>query len=347
MKPQAQHYSAATAGTERDACSAIEPAGFHLRAPPPPHELGSAITPDADLFETIHMGAAVVDPARWRLLVDGMVKHPFTLNLAELMALPSVTVTAFHECYGSPLQPPKKALWRVGCVRWSGVPLAQLLARAEPAAEARFVWSEGLDHGQFAGRQIDRYQKDLPLPKALAAEVLVAYALNGEPLRKERGGPVRLVVPGWFGTNMTKWLCRLSVQAQRAPGPFTTDWYNEVDAATGVSKPVWAVEPNSMIVSPAPGATVAGGAVLVRGWAWSTDGIAGVEVSTDHGGPRAAARLAPRVDFGWQAFESVLDLGPGRHRLSARATCASGATQPLAGRRNHVHSVSVNCVSAA
>jgi DMSO/TMAO reductase YedYZ molybdopterin-dependent catalytic subunit len=109
-------------GTERDACLlAIDPVGFHLRPQPPPHELGNFITLDAQLFETIHMGAAVVDAERWRLVIDGLVQTPLTFSLADLRCLPQSTITAFHECYGSPLAPPVKALWRVGNVVWTGV----------------------------------------------------------------------------------------------------------------------------------------------------------------------------------------------------------------------------------
>lgn len=322
---------------ERHACIAIEPAGFHLRPPPPPHLLGDRITDDAALFETIHMGAAVVDLETWRLRIDGRVDRPFTLDWAALQALPAVTVTAVHECYGSPLTPPVTALGRVGNVRWTGVPLAELLARAGVQPEGAFVWTDGLDHGEFAGRSIDRYRKDLPLAKALAPEVLVAYALNGEPLRKERGGPVRLVVPGWFGTNMTKWLCRVQVQRERAPGPFTTDWYNE--ATPDGPRPVWAVEPNAVIVSPAAGVAWVGRRVRVSGWAWSDDGIAAVQVSSDGGVRWSDASVEPRIDFSWQRYQVDLLLPPGPHAVTVRATSIGGVSQPLRGRRNHAPTV--------
>lgn len=118
-----------------------------------------------------------------------------------------------------PLVPADGNLWRVGNVRWTGVPLAVLLEHAQLETGATHVWSDGLDSGEFGGRTMNRYRKDLPISKALSREVLVAYEMNGAPLTRERGGPVRLVVPGWFGTNMTKWLCRLSVQDGRANSP--------------------------------------------------------------------------------------------------------------------------------
>ena len=233
---------------ERNAFLNLNPPSFHLRHPPPPNELDSFITPDDLLFQTIHMGGAEVDSKKWRLVVTGMVERPFAITFEQLKSLPSKTITSFHECYGSPLVPPKNALWRIGNVTWTGVPLSALLHNAGVKPGACFVWSEGLDRGKFANIEADRYQKDLPLDKALSPEVIVAYEMNSQPLSRNRGGPVRLLVPGWFGTNSTKWLSKLSVQNRRAPGPFTTILYNEKypqDDPTCESRPIWKVQPNS------------------------------------------------------------------------------------------------------
>ncbi|KAK3063916.1 hypothetical protein LTS18_011709, partial [Coniosporium uncinatum] len=104
---------------EREACVRVDPKGFQVRHPPPPHELTSFITPEYQVFQTAHMGVAVVDEERWTLLVDGLVQRPFSLSLKQLRSLPSTTVTSIHECFGSPLKPPVDALWRVGNVQWT------------------------------------------------------------------------------------------------------------------------------------------------------------------------------------------------------------------------------------
>jgi DMSO/TMAO reductase YedYZ molybdopterin-dependent catalytic subunit len=263
-------YLQPESGSERDAFLHLDPSGFYIRHPPPPHELDTYITPDDKLFQTIHMGAAVVDPTLYRIVIDGLVTRPYTLTLSELQHMPQSSITAFHECYGSPLKPPTEACLRIGNVTWTGVKLSHLLSLAglPPSTDSLFVWSSGLDRGTFAGIYADQYQKDIPMSKALASEVLVAYEMNGASLSKERGGPVRLVVPGYFGTNSTKWLCRLEVRTERALGLYTTTFYNErdPDAPSGnAMRPVWGVEVNSMIVRPAPGKIVQGLQVPVEG----------------------------------------------------------------------------------
>lgn len=332
--------------SERKSVTNIHPKGFFIRHPPAPHELNEDLTPESKLFQTIHMGAAVVDTGRWKLIVDGLVERPFSINLDQLRKMPSETVTSFHECYGSPINPPTKNVWRIGNVKWTGVPLHYLLSIARPDLErGLFVWSDGLDSGEFAGVSAERYQKDLPIKKALSCEVLVAYEMNGQPLNKERGGPVRLVVPGWFGTNSTKWLCRLSVQATRSKGPFTTVFYNELDPtdSEGVRKrPVWKVEPNAMIVRPRPDDVIVG-LGYVEGWgrAWGADEIVRVEVSHD-GDSWDEAIVSPRKQFEWQIFSFRVEVHrTGRHHIQARATDKSGARQPLTGRRNHVPTVQI------
>ncbi|EGP83687.1 uncharacterized protein MYCGRDRAFT_96486 [Zymoseptoria tritici IPO323] len=190
---------------ERLATLSISPPGFHLRPPPPPPSFSSFLTPDSSLFQTIHLGPPIIDPATYRLVITGLVSTPYTLTLPQLLALPSKTITAFHECYGSPLVPPTTRTNRVGNVTWTGVPLCHLLDMAGPLLPgAGFIWSDGLDSGTFAGVTTDRYRKDVTLLKALSGEVIVAYEINGLPLERLRGGPVRLVIPGSINTSIDR-----------------------------------------------------------------------------------------------------------------------------------------------
>ncbi|KAK5044929.1 hypothetical protein LTR84_010301 [Exophiala bonariae] len=332
----------------RDALKAIEPRGFYIRQPPKPHELDQEITDDSQLFQTIHMGAAVVAEETWRLLLDGMVDSPFSISFAELKSMPKTTITAFHECYGSPVLPPDKALWRVGNVQWTGVRLADLIRLANPKTGARYVWSQGLEWGSFANVTAKYFEKDITMQKAMQPENLIAYEINGRPLDKNRGGPVRLVVPGWFGTNSTKWLCHLTLQDGRATGPFTTKFYNEIDPndpSRSRMRPVWMVEPNSMIVRPKPGEVLPDREVEIWGRAWGCEEIKCVDISVDDGHSwisPADVHLEPRTSYEWQLFRAkVLLEGKGKHHLVARAKDRIGNQQPLSGRRNHVHRVDV------
>jgi Oxidoreductase molybdopterin binding domain len=99
-------------------------------------------------------------------------------------------ITSIHQCCGSPLKP-EIPTRRVCNVVWSGVRLAALLADCEPDPAAQFVWSSGADYGVFEGDDCDAFVKDLPLDR-VAADVLIAFEMNGSPLRPENGYPVRL-----------------------------------------------------------------------------------------------------------------------------------------------------------
>ncbi|KZM25689.1 electron carrier [Ascochyta rabiei] len=327
-------------GLEREAAIA-QAHGFYIRHPPRPHILFEQVTEERHLFQTIHMGAVDVDIEKWLLVVDGLVERPFALTFEQLLKLPSTSVHSVHECFGSPLAPATIALWRVGNVTWTGVSLCVLLAMARPLPSADYVWSEGLDSGTFANVEADCYQKDLPLYKARGEEVLIAYNMNGKPLGRERGGPVRLVVPGWFGTNSTKWLSKITLNKGRALGPYTTRFYNveDQDDPRHRMKPVWEIDVNSMITHPSPDTVVRKSTVNVEGWAWSYDGVVKVEIKASNRDGWHEANLDPRIDFRWQRFTLRLALEPGEYVLTAKATSIDGKSQALSSRRNHVNEV--------
>ncbi|KAK5073891.1 hypothetical protein LTR64_006968 [Lithohypha guttulata] len=338
-----------TQGNERDALIRIEPKGFFYRPPKLPNQLTSSITDEDDLFITSHMGIAIVDRSSWRLVVDGLVEQPFTICWDELLQLPKSTVTAFHECYGSPIKPPDTNLWRIGNVAWTGVSLDTLLGMAKPKPEAQYVWSDGLEHGSFfEAKDVDRYQKDMPLTKALRGGCLVAYEFNGMPLSAKRGGPVRLIVPGYYGTNSVKWLTRLSLQETRSKGPFTTIYYNEVDPTDPREirkRPCWDVEPNSfLLTTPSSEGEIQGPQVVIAGRAWGASAIEKVTISVREGGEwleKASIRPPERKQYEWQDFETALYLPTGEHEIMARATDKANNTQPTSGRRNHAHSINI------
>src|SRR5262249_46860506 len=208
--------------------------------------------------------------------VEGLVERPSVLAYEELVRLPAVDVTAVLECFGNPVEP-DVATRRVANVVWRGVRLAALLERAGVRPEARYVWAEGLDSGSFANVRSDRYIKDLPLARALEPDVLVAWAMNGEPLTVEHGFPARVFVPGFFGPHAGRCLSRPAPAPERRESLFPTRLYS--GRVAGELRPVRDLDVHAVIVAPAGGATLPRGPHAMEGWAWSPEPVRSVEVS--------------------------------------------------------------------
>src|SRR5262249_3762707 len=283
-------YAHCRAPAQRDggsmmARAILDPAAAFGRHPLQPHQLLDRVTRTEDTIVLCHLGVPRIDADDWSLSVDGLVRRPTRVTLSELMQRPCRDITSIHQCCGSPLRPDMPTR-RVCNVVWSGVRLSDLLSDCEPEPAARYVWSSGADYGTFEGDAVDAFVKDLPLER-VAADVLIAFAMNGSPLRPENGYPARLVVPGYYGTNSVKWLNRLTLAPERATGPCTASWDNDVirDGAgqsTGATRPVWSIAPESVIVSPAPDQTLpVAEPVEIWGWAWADGGVSAVDVSTD------------------------------------------------------------------
>jgi DMSO/TMAO reductase YedYZ molybdopterin-dependent catalytic subunit len=318
--------------------------GFFGRLPSQPHDLTDRITPAEKCIVLCHLGIPGIAASDWQVEIGGLVERCGRLTMSDLLKFPKVEVLSVHQCAGSPLDP-HKPTQRVCNVKWAGARLKTILDRFGVRPQARFVWSTGADHGNFAGVECDAYTKDLPLGR-VDEDVLLAYEMNGSPLSQEQGFPVRLVVPGFYGTNSVKWLSRIELAADRAPGPFTTRWYNEPDEFGLGRHPVWALAPQSVIVHPRADAVLeAGASAQLWGWAWCDGPLASVDVSLDGGLTWVEARLEPHNGRGWQKF--VADWMPIKgqsHVLMSRAVASDGREQPHAGRRNAIYGV---CVEAA
>lgn len=317
----------------------------NLRTTTPVHELTTFQTPSEKLFVVYHMGVPAMDAGAWQLTVGGLVKKPITLTLADLDAMSKIEVRAFHECAGNALKP-TLPVRRVGNVVWRGVQLKRVLDAAGIRPDARFVWSRGADSGTYppTGTYSDSYLKDLPLAKALGEEVLLATELNGEPLSEEHGAPVRLVAPGYYGTNSVKWLTEIRLEQTRAAGFFTTKLYNDRVIENGVERatPVWSVAPHSIIVAPAPMQSLALKPQQLWGWAWSADEVSTVEISTDGGATWTPAALDKRQGYCWQRFShDWTPPAPGEYELACRATDRAGMSQPARGARNEIFKINV------
>lgn len=323
--------------------------GLVVRFPRRPHQLTEAVTPLGGIFTLAHFGIPDIEGRQPRTIkIDGLVRRPIVLTLDDVMRRPKRTVVSVHECAGNPVEP-TQALRGVADLAWSGADLRGILDEAGIEPAARFVWSYGVDHGEYEGTQSESYLKDLPLERVMAGDAILAYEMNGEPLTTEHGAPVRLFIPGFYGTNCVKWLYRMTIADQRADGPMTTVLYNDRSSRSDGSKreapprPVWEIAPESIIVAPAPDVELrVGEPVQIWGWAWAARGVARVEVSTDGGARYGRAKLDGREQWSWQRFSyEWIPASAGKTTISCRATDSDGVTQPKADARNSIHEIAV------
>lgn len=312
--------------------------GFFGRIPCEPHSLTEDVTSTPDCIVLCHLGVLDIENGdAWELEIGGMVAHPARFTLQQIKAMPKSVIMSVHQCAGSPLAPDKPTQ-RVCNVTWAGVRLDHLLKLVEPDPDADFLWSIAADSGEFAGVPCGQYTKDLPLPR-VANDVLLAYEMNGKALLPEHGFPLRLVVPGFYGTNSVKWLRKIELRSGRAAGPFTTTWYNDV-MPDGSTRPVWAIAPQSVIVWPAPNATLKCDTVVqVWGWAWADDGLSSVEISFDGCRTWKACRIEGAIGHSWSKFVYDWAVEDGCRSITSRAASRSGDRQPDGGRRNALYHV--------
>jgi DMSO/TMAO reductase YedYZ molybdopterin-dependent catalytic subunit len=327
----------------------LDPQGPFMRDPLAPHQMRDRLTRKRDVFVLCHLGVPRIEWDRWSLTIDGMVERPRTLRFDDLVRYPKTEVASVHQCCGSPFAPFEPTR-RICNVRWSGVRLVDVLADCRPSAAAQYIWSYGADSGEFSDVVIDPYLKDLPIAR-VEDDVLIAYEMNGRALPAEHGFPARLVVPGFYGTNSVKWLTRMTLVERRAPGPFTTRWYNDpvldgTGGETGKTTPVWSIAPESLIVSPAPHESIELSVQReIWGWAWADGGVRSVQVRADDEAAWRPAELEPPREREWRRFS--IPWTPrqrGAVVLASRAEALSGLLQPISGRRNAIHDVTVNVI---
>jgi sulfane dehydrogenase subunit SoxC len=316
----------------------MDPLGLVIKVPNDA-ALASFLTPASEHYVLAHHGIARCSPETWTLAVDGLVERELHLTLEQLRSRPQRAITSFIECVGNPLDADKPTRI-VSNATWSGVSLSALLREAGVINDAAYVWLRGEDWGNFAGTSNDAYVRDIPFAKALEDDVLVAYEMNDAPLTPEHGFPLRVVVPGYYGTNSVKWLSRISLRAER-PAGFYTQLYDQALGAPGV--PAWKVRVNSRITRPTDHEVLERGQHEIRGWAWGNEPVARVEVSTDGGTSWRLAELEPRPSGRpWQGFRCTWSATEsGEHLLIARAYDATGAVQPDDLHINQVHRIRV------
>jgi DMSO/TMAO reductase YedYZ molybdopterin-dependent catalytic subunit len=322
-----------------------EEVGLALRNPGMPLEaLRYPVTPIGMHYVLTHFDVPQVDPVGYELRVDGRVRSPLALSLEAVRSHTAVSMPVMMECAGggrAHLAPrPVSAPWHdeaVGCAEWRGTPLRAVLEQAGLLDDAIEVLFTGYDRGIDQGVE-HAYQRSLSVEEATHEEVLLAYAMNGQPLPPAHGFPLRLIVPDWYGMASVKWLRSITAIAQPFHGVQQTQLYRFRRSEEDPGTPVTRKKPRALMAPPgipeflSRGRHLQSGPTLIEGRAWSGHGpVTRVEFSADSGRTWADVRLDPHgAPHGWTAWSYQWDAHePGEYELCARATDASGETQPL------------------
>ncbi|MDE2881272.1 MAG: molybdopterin-dependent oxidoreductase [Acidobacteriota bacterium] len=288
------------------------------------------VAPSGEFFVLHHGEIPDLEAPAFRLAIGHRGVTPVrTVGLDELASLPRRESVAAFECCGNG---GVGMHGLVGAARWGGVALAPLLEGLVDGQSREIVFF-GADHAEErlrGNRYPGRFARSLPVADALAPEVMLADTMNGEPLPPEHGGPLRLIVPGFYGVSQVKWLERIEVWPSRFAGWFQSKDYVTVrgtETPSGILHTASAIGRMRLksIVTRIEGA--GGGDLAIHGLAWN-DGaseIAGIEVSVD-GNPFEQADLLPAEHrFGFRRFRLAWRAPmPGEHRLVSRARDAGG-----------------------
>jgi sulfite oxidase len=276
------------------------------------------------------------------------VGRTLQLSLADLLeGFQQTTVIATMQCAGnrrasllSVRDIPGEDPWGGGATgtgKWTGVRLADVLAAAGVG--------DGAHHVAFSAHDVSRlprpaqpYGSSIPIQKAMAGEVLLAWAMNDADLTAVHGAPVRVVVPGYIGARSVKWIDRITVQTEPSDNYFQATAYRilppDVDpakACPGDGISLSSVALNCEILRPVHGEQIHPGPVRISGYAFAGDdrSIERVDISTDAGQTWHQAELDEQASpWAWRLWHTTVNLNPGRVNVRARAWDSTGATQP-------------------
>jgi sulfite dehydrogenase len=311
------------------------------------------ITPNDAFFVRYHLAGIPysIDPNKFTLAIKGKVDRPLSLSLKDIRKLPAVELVAVNQCSGnsrgffdSRVAGGQLGNGAMGNARWRGVPLKTVLDMAGVQQGARQVTLNGMD-GPVMDTTPD-FVKALDIDHARDGEVMLAYGMNGEDLPFLNGFPLRLVVPGYYGTYWVKHLNEITVIDSVFDGFWMKSAYRIPDT------PCNCVEPGT-----APKATIPINRFTVRSFFTNVSddgklkarkttklkgiafdggkGIKEVAVSTDNGETWTLAKLGKDLGkYSFREWTLPVKLVPGFYDLRVRATNNADDTQPLAPRWN-------------
>ena len=306
-------------------------------------KIDGPFTPKEQFFAVQHFDRPEIDPAAYRLKFTGMVNKATEFSLADLRSMRSTEMAVGYECSGNS---GRSLQGLSSCGRFTGVRLSNVLKQVGVQPKAREVVFFGSDRGsqdvvfrEQTFKLEQQFGRSVTLENAMKPEPLLAYALNGEPLAREQGFPVRLVMPGWYGVANVKWLAQVHLQEDRYLGNYQARWYRSLRGVGGtgdtsdpqtqwVENEITRMRLKSVIAR----VRQSGGAHQILGFVLN-DGtpLESVEVQIDNGPWRKATFDSSNTQYSWKRFTYRWeDAKPGEHTLVSRATDANGTVQPAA-----------------
>jgi sulfite dehydrogenase len=283
--------------------------------------------------------ASVTDnPDVWEVRIEG-VKNPRTLTVGELKAMGITTVASVLQCSGNGRaffpHGASGTQWSVGaagCVMWTGVPLADVVeALGGPVDGARYITATG---GESLPDGIDpkTIMVERSVPTKALETALLAWEMNDEPLTHTHGGPLRMVVPGYYGVNNVKYVKNLAFTENQTDAKIQASGYRVRDVGVKGSPDqpsMWEMNVKSWVTAPLESGRT--GRNMIYGVAFGgTVALEKVDVSVDGGKTWKQARfLGPDLGpYAWRPFVLATDMPAGEHRIVSRATDVRGNTQP-------------------
>ena len=300
------------------------------------------VTPSRTLFVRNNLPAPDAsitdDPDSWEVRIEG-VREPRTLTVGELKRMEVTSIATVLQCSGNGRgffpHGASGTQWSVGaagCVVWTGVPIKRIVEElGGPMEGVRFVTGTG---GEEIPQGLE--PEDIMVERSVPLEVLdtalLAWEMNDEPLERAHGGPLRLVVPGYYGVNNVKYVKKLALTEEETNAKIQTSGYRVRDVGVGGApdqSSMWQMNVKSWITLPLE--RTHEGRNLIYGVAFGgTKAIDKVEVSMDGGETwQLADTIGPDLGpYAWRPFVLAADLEPGEYRIVSRATDVEGNAQP-------------------
>ena len=312
----------------------------------------SIITPNDAFFVRYHLAGIPlsIDPDAFRLEIGGKVDKALILSLKNLKAMPHHEIVAVNQCSGNsrgfldPRVPGGQlANGAMGNARWTGVLLKTVLNMAGVQATAKQVAFEGLD-GPVLPNTPD-FAKALDIDHARDGEVMLAFAMNGQDIPWLNGYPLRLVVPGYYGTYWVKHLNKITLMDNIFDNYWMKTAYRIPDNACACippgskpdkTVPIGRFNVRSFITNLQNGDTIRAHDTLVRGIAFDGgSGIKEVALSIDKGKTWSGTTLGRNLGrYSFRPWQTRITLATGTHELMVRATSMSGEIQPMVATWN-------------